>query len=44
MKYLTENVSYAIDDAMQQGLELFYELAVKHDLVAENKPLSFTNG
>lgn len=43
MKYLTENISYDIDDTMQHGLELFYKLAAKHNLIAENRPLLFTN-
>lgn len=41
LEYLSENISYSIDDSMQKGLELYFELAVKHKLIKENKPLSF---
>lgn len=40
-KYLAENISYSIDDSMQKGLELYFELAFKNKLVAKNKPLEF---
>ncbi len=40
--YLSENISYAIDDSMQKGMELFFDLAVKHGLIETNKPLVFT--
>jgi predicted solute-binding protein len=40
-KYLMENISYTIDDSMHSGLELYFELAAKHSLVEENKPLNF---
>ena len=40
-KYLAENISYSIDDSMRKGLELYFELAKKHGLIEENKPLSF---
>lgn len=39
--YLTQNISYSIDRSMQQGLELYFRLAEKHDLIEKNKPLSF---
>lgn len=38
-KYLTENISFSIDDSMQKGLELYFELAEKHKLIAKAKPL-----
>ncbi|MEJ7848750.1 MAG: menaquinone biosynthesis protein [Pyrinomonadaceae bacterium] len=41
LEYLSENISYSTDDSMQKGLELYFELAAKHKLVKENKPLSF---
>ncbi len=41
-KYLTENISYSIDDSMQKGMGLYFELAAKNGLIAENKPLKFT--
>ncbi len=40
-KYLSENISYSIDDSMQKGLELYYKLAEKHELIDKNKPLEF---
>jgi chorismate dehydratase len=40
-KYLSENISYSIDDSMQKGLEFYYELAEKHKLIEKNKPLNF---
>jgi chorismate dehydratase len=40
-KYLSENISYSIDDSMQKGLELYYRLAHKNDLCAGLKSLNF---
>ena len=40
-KYLSENISYTVDDSMRKGLELYYKLAKKHALIEENKPLRF---
>lgn len=39
--YLTENISYSIDDSMRAGLELFFELARKNRLIETLKPLRF---
>jgi len=39
--YLTENISYSVDDSMQKGMELYFQLAAKNGLIAENKPLRF---
>ena len=39
--YLSQNISYSIDDSMRKGLELYYELAEKHGLIEKNKPLQF---
>ncbi len=39
--YLTENISYSIDDSMRQGMELYFELAAKHGLIAKNRELVF---
>ena len=39
--YLTENISYSIDDSMRRGMELYFELAWKNGLINENKPLIF---
>jgi len=42
-KYLAENISYTIDDAMQKGLSLYFELARKHNLIERLKSLRFTD-
>lgn len=39
--YLSENISYAIDDSMRRGLSLYFQLAHKHDLIERLKPLRF---
>lgn len=40
-KYLTENIVFHVDDSMRRGLQLYYELAFKHQLIEEVKPLRF---
>ncbi|HKR21797.1 MAG TPA: hypothetical protein VJS17_04340, partial [Pyrinomonadaceae bacterium] len=40
-KYLTENIVYGIDDSMQRGLQLYFELAHKHRLIERVKPLRY---
>lgn len=40
-RYLTTNISYSIDEPMQKGLELYFELAFKSGLIERNKPLEF---
>jgi len=37
--YLSENISYSLDDSMHEGLELYYALAHKHGLIETVKPL-----
>ena len=39
--YLAENIAYSIDDSMRAGLELYFNLAFKHNLIETNKPLEF---
>ncbi len=39
--YLSENISYTIDDSMRAGLSLYFELAHKHGLTDNLKPLRF---
>ena len=41
-KYLSQNISYSIDDSMQSGMALYFELAAKNHLISENKPLLIT--
>ena len=39
--YLSENISYSIDESMRRGMELYFELAYKNGLIAETKELYF---
>jgi chorismate dehydratase len=39
--YLTQNIAYKIDESMQKGLQLYFELANKNNLVNCKKPISF---
>lgn len=39
--YLTNNITYSPDGSMMSGLKLYFELAAKHGLIAENRPLQF---
>jgi chorismate dehydratase len=41
-RYLSENISYSIDENMREGLRLFFELAHKNNLTPTNKSLLFT--
>ena len=41
LRYLSDNISYSIDDSMGRGLELYLELAAKHKLIPARRPLSF---
>ena len=40
-KYLSKNISYSISDSMRKGLELYFELAEKHNLIEKKKQLNF---
>lgn len=40
-KYLTENIVYRIDESMQRGLQLYFDLAHKHRLIERVKPLRY---
>ena len=42
--YLRENISYSIDESMRDGMRLYFELAHKHQLINQNKPLRFAAG
>lgn len=39
--YLTENIVFKVDESMAKGLQLYLELAFKHQLIERIKPLSF---
>jgi len=40
-QYLTENIGFEVDEEMQQGLMLFFDLAEKQGLIEKTKPLNF---
>jgi len=40
--YLSENISYTIDDDLQRGMELYFELAKKHALCENIRELTYT--
>jgi len=39
--YLTENIVFKVDESMEKGLRLYFELAFKHGLIERVKPLRF---
>jgi predicted solute-binding protein len=39
--YLTENIVFRVDESMERGLRLYFELAFKHGLIERVKPLRF---
>lgn len=39
--YLSENISYSIHESMHNGLQLYFQLAHKHGLTENVKPLQF---
>lgn len=41
--YLSQNISYTIDDSMRKGLELYFELAAKHQFVDRAKDMQFVS-
>ncbi|HEY2963608.1 MAG TPA: menaquinone biosynthesis protein [Pyrinomonadaceae bacterium] len=40
-KYLTENIVFRVDNSLKRGLQLYFELAFKHQLIETVKPLRF---
>jgi hypothetical protein len=36
-----EKIVYQTDESMELGLNLYFDLALKHGLIAEQKPLQF---
>ncbi len=40
-KYLTDNITFHVDESLETGMRLYFELAQKHGLIQENKPLQF---
>jgi chorismate dehydratase len=39
--YLTENIVFNVDEQMEKGLRLYFELAARHGLIDHVKPLRF---
>lgn len=39
--YLTDNITFQIDDRLANGMKLYFELAAKHRLIEANKPVQF---
>jgi len=39
--YLTDNIAFQIDAKLAKGMQLYFELAAKHELIETNKPISF---
>jgi chorismate dehydratase len=39
--YLTENIAFRMDEEMEKGLKLYFELARKHNLIDGLRPLEF---
>jgi chorismate dehydratase len=39
--YLTENIVFRVDESMERGLQLYFELAYKHGLIERVKALRF---
>ena len=40
-KYLTENITFRLDESLEKGMRLYFELAGKHGLIENNRPLEF---
>lgn len=39
--YLTDNITFQIDENLEKGMKLYFELAAKHRLIETNKPVQF---
>jgi len=42
-EYLTDDITFHIDEPMKQGMKLYFELAHKHRLIDQVKPLMFVD-
>jgi len=40
-EYLSENISFEIEESMRKGLELYFELAEKHGLIEKRRAMDF---
>jgi chorismate dehydratase len=39
-EYLTRNIEFQMDEDMTKGLELYFDLALKHQLIESAKPIA----
>ena len=39
--YLTDNIAFRMDEEMEKGLKLYFELAIEHKLIESARPLEF---
>lgn len=42
--YLTNNVTFDLDNDLESGMQLYFELAARHRLIEVVRPLEFLNG
>ena len=40
-EYLSQNISYSVDNSMRRGMELYFKLAARHGLIEQNRSLNF---
>ncbi len=40
-RYLNENIVYSVEEDMQAGMELYFDLAAKHGLTPERRPVQY---
>jgi hypothetical protein len=40
-EYLLENISFELNEEMRAGLSLYFELARKHEIIPEVRPLKW---
>ena len=40
-EYLTDNITFTVDESLAQGMRLYFELAYKHGLIDKLRPLQF---
>lgn len=40
-RYLTDNIVFSVDEEMQKGLKLYFDLAANHQLIFQAKPLDY---
>jgi len=40
-RYLSENISFSIDESMGRGMELYFELAAKNKLIDKKRPINY---